>query len=129
MGPAAVRTASHLPASPRAPPLPLTVYGACWRRRPLSRFCPDMLLTPRPAAFLCHERRTFLGVIVPSPPVVGISRPIALPPLLNPRKRSLQIAFALDLFAGLTAIVILGLLICFSIGLLQFGLLNTKEGF
>ena len=50
---------------------------------PLSRFCPDMLLTPRPAAFLCHERRTFLGVTVPSPPVVGISRPIALPPLLR----------------------------------------------
>ena len=83
MGPAAVRTASHLPASPRAPPLPLTVYGAYWRRRPLSRFCPDMLLTLRPAAFLCHERRTFLGVTVPSPPVVGISRPIALPPLLR----------------------------------------------
>ena len=71
MGPAAVRTASHLPASPRAPPLPLTVYGAYWRRRPLSRFCPDMLLTLRPAAFLCHERRTFLGVTVPSPPVVS----------------------------------------------------------
>jgi hypothetical protein len=50
---------------------------------------------------------------------------IALPPVLNPRRRAMRIALAFDIFAGLTALLIVGLLAGFNIGLVQFGITGT----
>ena len=51
---------------------------------------------------------------------------IALGPVLNPRRLPLRFSLAIDIIAGLTAALIIGLLSYFAIGLFQLGLLNTR---
>ena len=54
---------------------------------------------------------------------------IALPPILNPRQpsRAVPLTLLLDIFSGVTAVLICALLACFSVNLFAVGLLSVEE--
>jgi hypothetical protein len=89
-----------------------------------SRLFENVNWAERPYILYISEARVFQMTRRLIPFFWGL---IVLAPCLNPRRRPLKIVLALDIFAGFTAVVILGLFGYFAIGLFQIGLLNTRE--